>query len=185
MNIFVLHRNLHLSAIFHHNRHIVKMPIETAQMLSCNQHVILGNKVNAEKIYRKTHENHGCNVWARESLSNYVWLCEFGIYLCEEYTHRYGRQHASKLIIDHCLKNPLPIIDIGLTPFYQAIPGEYKLSTDVIENYRNFYCAEKLASFDSKFCRWDINQWKKRREPHWIEKNHNFNQLYTLRLINS
>ena len=183
MNIFVLHKNSQLSTMFHHNRHIVKMPLETAQMLSTGQHVLLGKKVNVEKLYRKTHENHGCNVWIRESLSNYIWLCEYGVYLCEEYKFRYSREHAARRVIDFCLKNPLPIIDKGVTPFYQAIKPQYKLSTDGIENYRNFYCAEKLASFNKRYQRWDINSWKNRSKPYWIEKNQHFNQLYTLGLI--
>lgn len=179
MNIFVLHENPKIAAIYHHNKHIVKMPLETAQMLSTSHHMILGDRAQKDKLYKCTHYNHGCNVWLRQSLSNYNWLCELGIRLCEEYEFRYKRSYASLKVIKYAMNNPIPIDDIGLTPFYLAMPDFCKESS-VVESYRNFYCYEKLASYNSKYNRWEVNKWKNRNKPSWINKNQRFNQLYTL-----
>jgi hypothetical protein len=58
-----------------------------------------------EAPYKKTHFNHPSNKWARESLSNYVWLCDLGMELCKEYTHRYGKRHKTQEHIEWCMLN--------------------------------------------------------------------------------
>ena len=57
------------------------------------------------KIYKFTHRNHPCAVWARESEENYKWLCNLGLELCKEYTARYERTHKTESIIKFLAKN--------------------------------------------------------------------------------
>lgn len=108
--------------------------------------------------YKPTHVNHPCNVWVRESLDNYVWLCWSTIFLCREYSHRYGRTHAGEIVVKELSKNfpKLPIK--GLTPFAQAMPEQYKNENAVIA-YRNYYMGEKRH----------IANWKNREVPEWFE----------------
>jgi len=158
MNIFVLDRNLVKSAQAHVDKHVVKMPLETAQLLCTARHELTGD---ADTIpYRKTHTNHPCSVWARQSLANYTWLCDLGIALCEEYTYRYEKVHKCQAVIEDCIKNT-PVHNVfeylELTPFPQAMDDEYKLSDPVLA-YRNYYNQAKAH----------LHSWKGRVAPVWI-----------------
>jgi hypothetical protein len=84
MNIFVLDLNPTKCAEYHVNTHVSKMCVEYSQLL-CGVHWILGG----EAPYKLTHRNHPSAIWVRECEENYIWLCELGSELCEEFTHRY------------------------------------------------------------------------------------------------
>lgn len=105
--------------------------------------------------YKLTHANHPCSIWARETLSNWIWLRTFAIELCKEYTHRYDRHHACEYYLWYM---PFPKISkLGLTPFAQAMPIQYK-NKDVVMAYRNYYNGDKRHLF----------KWKNREVPEWI-----------------
>lgn len=154
MNIFILDNNPKRAAQFHVDRHIVKMPLETAQLL-CSVHHMSGT-INMIP-YKLTHKNHPCSVWARQSLSNYKWLCELGLELCYEYTHRYGKVHKCQAVIKWCEENLPNIADNGLTPFAQAMPDKFK-NRDHVAAYRGYYLGEKNHLFS----------WKNRELPSWV-----------------
>jgi len=154
MNIFYLDHNPKLCAQYHCNKHIVKLVIETCQIL-CTTHWVTGG----EAPYKQTHINHPSTVWARESLSNYVWLCDLGMELCKEYTHRYGKIHKTQKHIEWCMYNLPNIPDKGFTKIPQAMPDECKRECP-IEGYRNYYVTHK-----SKFAKW-----KNREIPEWYKK---------------
>ena len=96
MNIFVLSENPIKAARLQHDKHILKMVLETAQML-CSAFE------NAP--YKKTYINHPCTVWARTSRNNFDWLVLHGLALATEYTYRYNKTHASEKVISWCYKN--------------------------------------------------------------------------------
>ena len=158
MNIFVLDRDVVKSAQAHVDRHIVKMPLETAQLLCTARQELTGD---ADTIpYRKTHANHPCSVWARQSLANYTWLCNMGMELCKEYTYRYGKVHKCQAVIENCIENtpdPNVFTYLELTEFPQAMDDEYKLSDPVLA-YRNYYNKAKAH----------LHSWKDRVAPVWI-----------------
>ena len=106
-----------------------------------------------------SHKNHPCAIWARESLSNYLYLCELGLELGKEYTYRYGKRHKSIDVIEWCIVNKPNIPDIGFTKPATAMPDEYKVDS-VVESYRNYYMGAKS----------ELAQWKKRETPFWFEK---------------
>jgi hypothetical protein len=137
------------------------MILETAQLL-CGVHWIVGN----EAPYKLSHRNHPCAIWTRESLSNYLYLCDLGLELCYEYTYRYGKRHKSQEIIEWCLVNKPNIEDKGFTEPARAMPDEYKVSS-VVESYRNYYIGEKSS----------IAVWKYRETPEWynMEYEEDFN----------
>lgn len=150
MNIFVLDRNPKLAAQMQCDKHVVKMILETAQMLCTVAHA---NGFNAP--YRATHKNHPCTLWASKSKQNWDWLIEHGIALCCEYTKRYGKIHKSQQHIEWCRSLPIGLPAIGLTPFAQAMPQQYKHSCPVVA-YRAYYHGEKAS-----FAKW------KTKKPKW------------------
>ena len=158
MNIFVLDKDVEKAAKWHGDRHGVKMPLETAQMLCTARHE-LGEA--PERIpYRKAYVNHPCTIWARESYANYQWLCNMGIELCKEYTYRYGKVHKCQAVIESFIENtpdPKVFTHLELTEYAQAMDEEYKLSDPVLA-YRKYYKLGKAH----------LHDWKYRDVPEWI-----------------
>ena len=153
MNIFVLSERPAEAVKWYVDKHIVKMPLETAQIL-CTARTECGDD---SAPYRPTHQNHPCCKWATESVENYVWLCILGIELCGEYTYRYGRTHKCEAVIEECLqKVPKKIANKGRTKFAQAMPEKCKMENSVLA-YRNYYIQEKSH----------LAQWRKREVPYW------------------
>ena len=153
MNIFFLDSNPRKIAQYHCDKHVVKMILETAQLL-CGVHWVCGS----EAPYKLSHKNHPCSKWAREGDKNYEYLCEIGLALCDEYTYRYGKTHKSEAIIEWCANN-IPKIPSGSTTPAMAMPDEYKVNS-VVESYRNYYIGAKA----------DIAKWTKRETPEWFKK---------------
>jgi hypothetical protein len=152
MNIFFLDYDVKKCAEYHLDKHVVKMILESAQLL-CSAHWVNGG----EAPYKLAHKNHPCSIWVRTSLSNYLYLCELGLELCNEYTYRYEKKHKSQEVIEWCLVNRPNIPDIGFTTPARAMPDEYKVE-DVVESYRNYYMGEKSG----------FAVWKKREIPFWF-----------------
>jgi hypothetical protein len=141
MNIFILDKSPELAAQYQCDKHVVKMVLETAQILSTVA------SVNGLKTqYKPTHKNHPCTLWAGKSKANTEWLIQHGIGLAKEYTKRYGKIHKSSLVIADLarlqLASKLP--DLGLTPFAQAMPDTYR-DTDPVVAYRNYYKGDKAG----------------------------------------
>ena len=118
------------------DRHCIKMILETAQLLCTVSH-----EYGYNAPYKPTHVNHPCTLWIKESKQNWVWLQEYGMHLCKEYTHRYGRTHKSESII-RSLPTPL-LPDLELTPFVQAMPEEYRCENNPVKAYRTYYLKGK------------------------------------------
>lgn len=139
MNIFLLDRNPTKAAAQYHNKHVVKMVLETAQLL-CSAHE------PGMAPYKRTHYYHPCAQWTRTSLQNYFWLVDLGKAIAAEYTKRYGKRHKSEDVIDWCEENiPLTIPDGVLTEFPQCMPDAFK-KDDSVEAYRAYYVS-KLEKF--------------------------------------
>ena len=135
MNIFVLDKNPHVAAMYACDKHVVKMILESAQML-CSVHP------EGTAPYKRGFYNHPCTKWVRASSENYDWLIEHARALCTEYTRRYGKVHKSEKVIDRCDANRPELPDVGLTPFAQAMPEDYK-NEDAVEAYRTYYRNDK------------------------------------------
>jgi len=161
MNIFYLDDDPRLAAQYMCDKHVVKMIVETAQLLSTAHHVLDENideyQVH-DKIYKKTHQNHPSAVWVRESLDNYMWGWDHLHHLISEYTYRYGREHKTKKILQYLLNVPIDILEIGLTPIPLCMPDEYKVADDAVQSYRNYYKHGKMH----------LHKWTKREKPEWM-----------------
>jgi len=166
MNIFYLSKNSKKCARYHSDKHVVKMILETAQLL-CTAIWLSGGKAP----YKATHKNHPSAKWARTSKANWNWLYSLGVELCKEYTYRYNKIHKSQTKVYDVIECPsLPTLPFQPPP--QAMPDEYKKEYEdkiCIENkqtltivaYRDYYIYKNkvLASPLS---------WKKRRTPKWF-----------------
>jgi len=147
MNIFFLNWNPRKAAEYHCDKHVVKMIIETAQLLY-TAHWVLETPNMPLNSYKMTHKNHPSAIWARESLANYLWLCSLGWWLCKEYQFRYNNDkkqntHKTEAHIVWLLNNHPKLSNINMTPVRQAMPDEYKMS-DPIESYQKYYIEDKL-----------------------------------------
>jgi hypothetical protein len=162
MNIFGIDTDTTSCATYHTDRHIVKMPLETAQMVSFvyyHKDLWDGEVPNLLMNFSAGHDKHPCSLWLRENLVNFLWSCEFGIKLIEEYRFRYDSQkhERCKMIFEWSLDN-LPNLPVAeFTPFAKAMPEEYKVDCS-IESYRNYY----------KLGKSELHQWTKRNKPEWI-----------------
>tara|TARA_R110002020_G_scaffold437754_2_gene648053 strand:+ start:301 stop:804 length:504 start_codon:yes stop_codon:yes gene_type:complete len=152
MNIFTLDSCPKKSAELQHDKHVVKMILESAQIL-CS--VFDKDKFNVP--YRRTHYNHPCNKWARESYGNFSWLLSHAFSLSDEYTYRFGKRHKSKDVLNWCWehKGYLKLNKQSKTNFAQAMPIEYKQENS-IDAYKDYYINEKLN---------DRTKWTNRNVP--------------------
>ena len=143
MNIFYLHKDPREAARLQYNKHVVKMILESAQML-CTAHHCYGDKYQVENVpYKQAHLNHPSTVWARKSRATYRWLYLHMMALGDEYTKRYGKTHLS---ITKCAKflnvPPIHIQGDEWSEPPQAMPDEYKDKCS-IQAYWNYYIGEK------------------------------------------
>lgn len=141
MNIFILSDTPYHAAIQQCDAHVVKMVLESTQLL-CNcfpENTFPGQ-------YKRTHYNHPCSIWARESLLNFGWLLDHAHWLALEYHKRYGRIHKCRTVLDI-----IELIDYSKyfdkfeqTPFALAMPDSCiqfneKGDIDPIKSYRTYY----------------------------------------------
>ena len=164
MNIFRVDNDPVKSAQMLCDKHIVKMPLETAQMLCSVWHRYnFGHLVK----YKEAYKNHPCTRWAGDSKENYRWLVKHGLELCKEYTRRYDKEHKCHGVIWSIAVAPSFILDDKATPQPQCMPDEYKVLDNAVQAYKNYYIGAK-----SKIAQWN----KSRGVPAWYTSMLN-NQL--------
>lgn len=176
MNIFYLDANPQTCAQMHVDKHCVKMILEYAQLLSTAHRVLDGTESvrmsdsgrrtkcwtlsdsRESVLYNATHINHPSAVWVRQGRENYVYLWHLFVELCREYTHRYGRTHATERLVEVLASVPHNIGTNFFTQPTPAMPDEYKIPGDSIQSYKNYYLGDKKRMFS----------WKKRATPKWV-----------------
>ena len=166
----------------HNDKHVVKMILEYAQLLSTAHRVLDGVELEGLSdsgrkrkfwtlgdsrdytLYKATHINHPSAVWVRKSVQNYMWLAEMLEVLCGEYTYRYGKVHkVERDGLMQLLKNEFPK-NLPIAPFTEptpAMPDDVKIIGDSIKSYRNYYINNKAH----------LANWKKRQVPEWFNAN--------------
>ncbi len=180
MNIFILDNDPIKAAQLQCDKHIPKMVVESAQMLSTVHRMIDGvmerrpsksgsmlqyfklDDYREDILYKAVHMNHPCTVWSRENCSNYDWHYKHFIALCNEYTYRYGKIHASETKLAAVLKSAPKNIKhtTGKSPFRLAMGSNPEcMFEDAVKSYRAFY-QTKQARFAMK--------WTKRKQPEWF-----------------
>ena len=176
MNVFALDNDPVIAAQMHCDKHVVKMIIEYAQLMSTAHRVLDGalyldktaNNRNIRRwqlarhddvIYKASHINHPSNIWARKTSGNYQYLHTMWIALCNEYTLRYNKKHLTQIKLENilCLE-PTNIPDGEMTELPQAMPDDAKL-LNVVDAYRNYYNKHKSS----------FAKWTNRPTPSWFE----------------
>jgi hypothetical protein len=179
MNIFYLNANPKTCAEMHCDKHVVKMIIEYAQLMSTAHRVLDGEDyidktVNGRKIKRwrmkdekfenglmkASHVNHPSGVWVRQSKQNYMWLNRMWNYLLLEYTHRYNKRHACSKYMEVLYIWPENIPDVPFTEPPPAMPDYCKVPSDSILSYHKYYINEKIR----------FAKWKNREVPLWFRE---------------
>tara|TARA_R110002020_G_scaffold213289_3_gene420016 strand:- start:5108 stop:5647 length:540 start_codon:yes stop_codon:yes gene_type:complete len=176
MNIFVLHHDAMLAAHAHCDKHVPKMILEAAQMLSTAHRILDGELYTAPSksgkrmvnhyrlpvyddiVYKAAYASHPCTQWVIESSANYRFLFKLYKYLLGEFRFRFMKTHKSAELYEPLFTPPKNINDcIKQTPFALAMPDQYKVDCPV-QSYRNYYLGEKA----------DFAKWEKSREaPEW------------------
>lgn len=149
MNIFYLDTDYLRAAQYQCDKHIVKMPLETAQLL-CTAVIQCGGTAP----YHSCYENHPCSRWARASKGNFNWLKRHGLALCAEYTFRYAKHHRCFSVIDNISDELIPD-----GPFFdppQCVPESCK-QPNTVQSYRHYYNTVKYK----------IAKWKLGNRPDW------------------
>ena len=157
MNIFVTDHCPIQSARNLPDKHIVKMPLETCQMLA----IIYSDwYYGVGKLYKQdgtpyatkrgAFRNHPCTQWAAANQYNLAWLICHGLALCKEYTLRYGKTHTcqdvllqAKRIYARCFDVPIndaAVVCMHDNDFTRAMPDDIKFDTtiDTIEAYKRY-----------------------------------------------
>jgi hypothetical protein len=186
MNIFYLDHDVTKCAEMHNDKHVVKMILEYAQLLSTAHRYLDGTEVVVKKyvngslparyrntkkwklndereqvLYSATHINHPSAVWVRQSDSNYDWLFAMFQALLDEYTFRYGKVHATSRLEAWLCRIPENIPYKTFTEPTPAMPDEVKVPGNSIKSYRNYYINNKLH----------LASWKNRSVPEWFNAN--------------
>lgn len=161
MNIFRLHDNPVMSAMLMNDQHVIKMILETAQLLSTAHWVRDGYCA----AYKQTHVNHPSAVWARESKANYDWLFQHFEALIQEHMYRYDRDvpHAAARHLEVLRKAPRNVPEGSETPIRLAMPDTLKSLYRGVQAYRTYYSLYKRTDrLGRPFT------WTKRPIPDWF-----------------
>jgi hypothetical protein len=175
MNLFYLDKDVKKCAEYHCDKHVVKMILETAQLLSTTHRVLDGEeyiklsknnrkltywKLNDEReqvLYQVFGINHPVSLWVRKTSGNYEFALNLFIALNNEYEYRYNKIHKSKELLNLLSILPKNITINEMTSPALAMPEKY-FCNDEVESYRNYY------RFDKK----EILHYTKRNKPDWI-----------------
>ncbi len=145
--------------MYHADKHVIKMILESAQILSTALSLY-----GLQSPYKKTHIKHPCVLWAMESIENWQWLKKLLEHLNEEYMYRWNKSVPHKSFIAmQSIEAPDGIIPSkGITVRPQVMPEKYMIENNPIQAYRNYYLNEKQ----------DLHKYTKRSMPHWLTEAH-------------
>ena len=164
MNLFFIDHWLEKCANSACDKHVIKMILETAQVLYTAWHCRAELPPSELKPYRMTHVNHPTAIWVRDCEENYMYACYYGLLLCAEYTQRYGKYHKTEQHLRQlymwgyppCQKCPPPVkkgkqtayaffdVPHGIKKIPLCMPEEYHIRDEHgnllgVESYRNYY----------------------------------------------
>lgn len=174
MNIFYLDNDPAIAAQYHHNVHVNKMILETAQMISTAWRVLDGDDA-ADKLnmYKLAHVNHPSTIWVRSGIHQYLWAVDLFTNLSTEFFYRGGKSHKTvdritKALYDEAnMSLRVPNNIDSSKPFTQpplCMDSVFKISDDAVAAYRHYY--DKDKRYDSRGIRMD--KYTVRPRPYWF-----------------
>ena len=160
MNVFYLDRDPIQSAKYHCDKHVVKMIVEYAQILStAHRHLDGDERADKLGLYKSTHNNHPVNVWVRQSHHNYQYVLDMLEQLLKEYTIRYGKTHKTQALLNSLRRYPANLAFKAFTEPSQCVADDCKAQVTVAA-YRKYYNIHKKH----------MAKWKNGNVPHWFVK---------------
>lgn len=180
MNIFYVHEDPATCAQQHVDKHVVKMILEYAQLLSTAHRILDGVETQGfsksgrkakrwvisdereDVLYKASHINHPSAKWCRHTSANYQFLFKLWIELMREYHYRYGKIHSAMRLAKFLKNAPTNIPSGEFSAPWRAMPDEYKVDRSepdyTVKSYRAYYNGAKTSMF----------KWKNRPTPEWI-----------------
>jgi hypothetical protein len=139
MNIFFLDEDPRLAAKFLCDKHLSKMQLESAQLISTAINLIAPDIVAENPIYKSTHANHPSAKWIRECLGNYGWFVEHCYGMDEEWQLRGHDPHKSFKMIRHYIHDLYTFLPprLSLTPIPFCGPDHYRDNLGIPSKYNN------------------------------------------------
>lgn len=168
MNIFFVDMCPMRAAQSLHDKHVVKMVLELAQMLSAAHH-LNKSRVTSQRVYKLTHRHHPMTKWVSAHEAHYKWAFHHFLALLDEYTYRYGKRHKCSDLV-----GALSIVPSFLGTSKPCnpplcMPDEYKdANTHHVISYRAYYVSSKLTYTSQGTTR--QHTWTKRPKPSWVIK---------------
>lgn len=163
MNIFFLDQDPKVCAQQHGDKHVVKMVLETVQLLSTAHRVLDGDTAaDALGAYKSTHKNHPSAIWVRQSADHYTWAWRLALHLVEEFTYRRGKEHGCKEKMFSLAKLPVYIPSPAWSDPPQCMPLEFK-HENTVQAYRNYY-VDKARQGIVQY------NWNPERKPEWLKQ---------------
>lgn len=162
MNRFLIERNPQSIAESLCDQHIVKMPLEEAQMLCTALWHHNSEFAFENNLYKPVHQKHPCTLWCMETRANFKFA--FMLYWCMllEYKVRYRRMHGARKPFHAIMRGMNHIPKGKITKHPQCFGQQYEsIKTDEdypINAYRDFYKLDKLS----------FARWKHSRKPYWL-----------------
>jgi hypothetical protein len=191
MNIFYLDKDPRLAAEYHCDKHVVKMILESAQLLSAAHRLLDGTLVEGKKqvagslparwrktkkwelsdereriLYSASHINHPSCIWARSNIDHYRYLYDLFVFLIAEYKYRYkDKTHKCEELVDTLLDSPINInYEAPWQDPPQAMPEECKIRVGKSDDTTAAY-RNYYIMHKSHFAKWT-----RRPEPIWWRK---------------
>jgi len=154
MNIFFLHKDPQWAANALCDKHVPKMLLESAQMLSTavrKYEEFTETEPLSLPIYKSAYPNHPMTKWVSASRSNFIWALENAVFISQEYCKRFNKLHKSSTIINNIYDFELMahVPDGDMTTPPQCMPDEYK-DNDYVTAYRKYYQGAKAY-----FAKWE------------------------------
>jgi hypothetical protein len=182
MNIFFFDRDPEICAHQHCDKHVVKMIVEYAQLLSTAHRVLDGTESIQKSLtgrnqkvftlqdtdfdshlYKATHINHPSAKWVRHCEYNYEWLVDMFWFLLREYTARYGKIHKCDSLAEYLQYPPISIPETEFSTPWRAMPDEYKVD----KSGNDKYCEQSYQAYFNN-TKQHIAKWKHNDIPAWF-----------------
>lgn len=180
MNIFFLQKEPRDNPKLYMDCHVIKMTLETAQLLCAAHHMLLEKP--APDIYKLTHKNHPCAIWVRQTPENYEYAFWLFHHLLREYKFRFDKTHKCKEKIPSLSFNPVSqkcisvernlFDEISMVPL--AMPDKFKLELAHFEKGYDLHTSKVYAFvsyrryYKHKFITLSRNKYTKRTRPIWL-----------------
>lgn len=191
MNIFILDQNPACAAMLHNDKHVVKMILESAQLLSTAHRVCDGMRYEDRTaqnrritrwrlhddrdgiLLKATHASHPCAVWSRSHTQHYRWLFDLYTALLTEYTHRYHKHHAydparSLRLYQHLQQAPAAIShdDHQRAAPPKAMPDQFKTPSQSVMDWEATVQSYHQYYREAKA---SFSTWKQRPIPSFMQ----------------